>query len=143
MLGAEVGVALVLLSASGEIDRSRGGTGSNTKTGRAVETNECEVKTDTSTGSVLNGGWDRACQPLSDTQERETDKDETFDEDGGYGESIGDATGTMVSDDLVGEVGVETHAGGETDGEVGKETHAEGGEAGDCGGTSNKITTDN
>lgn len=54
--------------------------------------------------------WDDFDEPLTHTDQREEDEDETLDENGCERETVAYAPGAMVADNLVGKVGVETHA---------------------------------
>ena len=91
--------------------RSCPATSDGTNTCGVRETNLGEEKADTNTGSSLDGGGYKLDEPLSHTREGEEDKDETFDKDGGEGETVGDRAAGVVADHLEGEVGVETHSG--------------------------------
>lgn len=44
---------------------------------------------------------------MAETEDGEGDEDETFDEDGSESNAVGDRTGSMVTDDGVGEIGIE------------------------------------
>ncbi len=52
-------------------------------------------------------------EPLPHPYQREEDEDEAFDEDGSECEPVGDGSSSVISNDLVCEVGVEAHAGSE------------------------------
>lgn len=54
--------------------------------------------------------WDDFDEPLMHGDQREEDEDETLDENGCERETVAYAPGAMVADNLVGKVGVETHA---------------------------------
>ena len=56
--------------------------------------------------------------------------------------SVTQRTRTVITDDCVGKVGVQTHSWSKGDGHVGEETHAEGSQGGDGSGGSDKITPD-
>jgi hypothetical protein len=55
--------------------------------------------------------WDDFDEPLTHADQREEDEDEAFDEDGCECKAVAYASCAVVADDLVGEVGVEAHAG--------------------------------
>lgn len=91
--------------------RSRPATSDGTNTRRIRETNLGEEEADTNTGRSLDRGGYKLDEPLTHAREGEEDKDETFDKDGGEGETVWDRAAGIVADDLEGEVGVETHSG--------------------------------
>ena len=55
--------------------------------------------------------WDDFDQPLTHADQREEDEDEAFDKDCGECEAIADGSGAMEANDLICEVGVQTHPG--------------------------------
>ena len=86
-------------------------TSDGTDTRRVRETNLREKETNTNTGSSLDSSGYKLDEPLPHAREGEKDKDETFNKDGGEGETVGDGAATVVTDNLEGEVSVETHPG--------------------------------
>jgi len=99
----------VLLRASSNFERCAGGTSDKTNTSAVTETNDCEVETNTDTCSKLDGCGNGASKPLTNTEDCKSDEQKTFYEDGGKGDSVRDKTGTVETNDSVGEVCVDTH----------------------------------
>lgn len=139
--GAE---AINLLARNAASQLEGGGSGANNQTDTLAvgETDEGEEETDTDTGGEFDGAGDGASEPLTQTEQGEAEEDEALDEDGSKGDLVRDGTGSVVTDDGVGKVGVQAHTGSATDGHVGEEAHEEGGQGRNSGGSGDDVTLD-
>lgn len=73
----------VLGRAASQLNRGGGSTNDNADALAVGEANEGEEETNADTGGDLDGVGDGAGEPLAHTEDGETKKDETLDEDGG------------------------------------------------------------
>ena len=104
----------VLGRTSGELDGRVGGANDEADTLAVGETDDGEEEADTDARGDLDAGGDGAGEPLAHAEDGEGEEDPAFNEDGGQGNLEGNRTRAVVADDGVGEVGVEAHAGRNT-----------------------------
>lgn len=101
--------------ATSKLDGHRGTTDRETDTLRVGHTDEGQEETNTDTGGQLDGPGDSPGQPLTHAKERKTEEHPAFNEDGSDGDLVGNKTLSVISDDGVREVGVQTHTGRKSD----------------------------
>lgn len=128
-----------LCGAASQFKGSGLGSGDGTNTGTGRETDQGEEESDTSTASNLDRGGDDTCEPLTDSEERQGNEDETFNEDSSHGDTVVDRTSSVETNNLVGEVGIETHSRGNSNWKVGADAHEERSERSDGGGGGNEV----
>lgn len=85
-------------------------TSDGSNSSRIRQSNLREEQSDTNTTGRLDGSRDHVDQPLSHTRQSEEHEDEPFDKHSGQGKLVRDVSGTVPADDLVSEVGVESHS---------------------------------
>lgn len=141
--GTNSELVLELIQTTSKLNWGSRCTGNNSDTSRIRITDEGEVKTNTSTGSELDGCGDGTGEPLTESEEGETDENETFDKYSGQGKLVADWASSVESNDLIGEIGIETHTRSEGNWDVCEETHEKGREGGNGGGGSDEISSDN
>jgi len=83
--------------ASSKLKRSGSGTSDQTNTSRVRKTDDGEVKTDTDSSGKFDAGWNGSCKPLADTENGKTNEDETFNEDSGESNLVGDHAWILIS----------------------------------------------
>jgi hypothetical protein len=79
---------------------------------------------------------------LTQTENRKPNEDKTFDKNGGESDLVRDQTGTVESNNSVGEVRVQPHTRRASNGHVGEETHSKGRQSRDGSSGSDQITPD-
>ena len=126
LIAARAGTSLIPRArvATSQFERRCDSTSNDTNTGAIGKTDNGKVQTDTYASSKLDRGGNCASQPLPNTEDCKTDENEALNEDGSKSDLVRNKTGTVITDDSVGEVGVKTHTRSETQRHVGEHTHA-------------------
>ena len=101
----------ILERATSQLGRRHRAPRNGTDSGSVGQADEGEEESNADSASRLDGGWDQLAEPLSHSRESKEYEDEPFDEHGSQCETVRDRAGSVKADDLVGEVGVETHSG--------------------------------
>lgn len=83
---------------------------------RVREADERQEQADAHGCSELDGLGNGARQPLTHTEQGESEEDPALNEDGCESNLVGNGAGAVIAYHCVGEVGIETHAGGDADG---------------------------
>lgn len=117
-LGAAWAETILLqgLDTSGELEGCVGGSHNETQTLAVSQTDQGKEQTDTDTRSELDRLGNRTSQPLSHTKEGQGKEDPALNEDGRKSNRVRDRAGTVVTNNSVGKVGVQTHSRGQRDG---------------------------
>jgi hypothetical protein len=75
-----------------------------------TQANQGEEETNTTSTSDLDGGWQKSDKPLTHAYKGQEDEDEAFNEYSSKRQSIRDGSSSVKPDDLVSEIGIETHS---------------------------------
>lgn len=101
-----------------------------------------QIQADTNTGSQLDRHWDCSCKPLSETEKRKCDEDQSFNEHSGQSHVVADWSSSVKSDNSVCEVCVKTHSWCKGDWHVGAESHHERSQCCNSSSSGNKVALD-
>jgi|SRR5690242_4746023 len=112
---ANTHVILVLVGTACNLQRCISGSTNCTDTDTVAEPNQSEEQPYTTSCRDLKAGRYDLHEPLSHSNQRQADEDETFDENSCERKVVRNDSTAMEADDLIGEVRIQTHTGGESD----------------------------
>lgn len=112
MAGADASLDIQILDrASSKLGGRHRAPGNSTNPSCVRKADEGEEQSDTNSAGRLDGRWDQLAKPLPHSSESQGNKDPAFHEHGGQGKAIGYRARAMVSDNLIGKIGIQAHSG--------------------------------
>lgn len=133
---------LVKCNASSQLNGSIRSALDESNSGAVSQADQSKIQPDANTSRKLDRSRECAREPLPHTDQCQTQEDPALDEYGSQRNPVRNQTGTMLANNGVCKVGIETHARSQRDGQVRKEAHAEGREGGDGCCRGNNVALD-
>jgi hypothetical protein len=134
---------LVGLVAACQLHGSRSRTGDCANTSRVRKSNQSQVESDSNTRGKLDRRRNSPSKPLTKTQNCERNENQSFNKDSRECNFVRDQTRTVVANDSVSKVCVESHARCACNRHVCEESHSKCRQSGDGSGGRNKIAFNN
>jgi len=101
----------VLGLTAGQFQRRRHGSRDGADTSAVSQSDQRQTQPDASPGSQLDRRRNRTGQPLPHPKNRQSDEHESLDEDSHERKVVRDRPGSVVSDDLISKVCIQSHSG--------------------------------